>query len=209
MKKIFGFLTAALIFVAARESALAREGTLSMSSSNVSCQGVSVWQESNYRVTGRCQGLVYPYATQYEHYSLWAKLDNGNTIRVDDIDRGYFEGNVQGDFADFFITAETSSSPRRPSDKTIVSGKVAAFDFGKTNNSTVVATPAPTATPVANSNTGTMTVQNAATSSNTTSTGIGSVIGQILKALLVIVGVIIAIAVGASLLFRKRGSVSA
>lgn len=207
MKKVLGVLASLVISsLILAGQAVAKEGTVTLSSNDVKCEGISVWQSSNYKVTGRCQGLVYPFATQFEHYGLWARLANGNTVRVDDIDRGYFEGSVGGEITDIFITAESSSSPRRPSDKTIALGSVEAFDFGSKTVGTV-ATPAPAAS-TSPKNGGTMTVQNAAEAVTQSGTSVGSVIGQILKALLVIVGVIIVVAVVASLIFRRRGSVS-
>lgn len=181
----------------------AKEGNLTMANEDVTCQGVSVWQGSAYKVAGKCQGLVYPFATKQSHYVLWAKLDNGNFLRIDDIDRGYFEGNVNAEFGSMLVTAEESSSPRRPGSTTVLSGKIEDFDFSGVKTTTAVeATPAPKAAAEGN---GTMTVQNLTAASTSTT---GSVISRILKSLLVIVGVIILITVAASLLFRRRGSVS-
>lgn len=179
--------------------AQAREGNINLSNSDLACEGVSIWRESTYKITGRCQGLVYPYETQLDHYIIWAKLENGNYSRIDDIDRGYFEGAVNESFTDIVITAEDEGTPRRPSTTEVVAGSITAFDFD-TSETTTAITPTPTpegakATPAP------AAVQSGATA--------GSIIGRILKALLVIVAVIIVVAVVASLIFRRRGSVSA
>lgn len=205
MKKIFGLATGLFIgFVMLATSASAKEGSLELSNSDVSCEGISIWRDSSYRITGRCDGLVYPYETQYDHYVLWARLANGNVTRIDDIDRGYFEGSIFDAYTSLFITAEMSSSPRRPSTKEIVSGSVTAFDFDK-STTTVQPTPAPSVAP--KTTTGGITVQNPTTA--TSSSTVGGVVGKILTSLLVIVAVIVVITIVASLLFRRRGSVSA
>lgn len=206
MKKLIGVVASLVIgLVATATGAQAREGRLQLSNSNVSCEGVSIWRESSYRITGRCQGLVYPYETQADHYVLWAMLDNGNYIRIDDVDRGYFEGSIANSFTNIVITAEGSSSPRRPSTTEVVAGRIAPFDFDKSETTTTT----PVATPTPAPKTGGITVQNGTNAATQSSVTVGSVVGRILRALLIIVGVIILVAVVASLLFRRRGSVSA
>lgn len=199
MKKILGITAALVISLLSASSASAREGTIQISNSDVSCEGVSVWRENTYRITGRCQGLVYPYETLNDHYVLWAQQDNGTAVRVDDIDRGYFEGSVSDAFTNIYVTAESTSSPRRPGSIQIVGGSVKPFSFDTSTTTAPVAsaTPAPKA--------GGTTDQAVSTSGTT----VGSVMGRILRALLLIVFVIIIIAVVASLIFRRRGSVSA
>lgn len=203
MKKILVGL-AAFVFalVVSVSSVSANEGRIRLSGSDVVCEGVSVWRRSNYRIVGRCQGLVYPFSTQMEYYTLWARMENGNEVRLSDIDRGFFEGNTDSRFESVFVTAEGSSSPRRPSSNVIVSGDVSSFDFSTAKSVAVEPTPAP----AAETEEGTMTVQSNAGTATTTA---GSVLTKILKSLLVIVGVIIVITVVASLIFRRRGSVSA
>jgi hypothetical protein len=171
-----------LSFVVSLGSAQAKEGNFKISSSTASCEGISLWDESAYRVSGKCSGLVYPYATELDHYVAWVKLDNGNTVRLGDVDRGYFEGNTSDSFSDIIITAEGTSSPRRPSVTEILSGSIEPLSFD-TSRTTTAATPAPTAT------TNGSTVDSPAT---TTATA-GSVIGKILRALLIIIGVIIVV----------------
>jgi len=56
MKKVFGAVAVGLaLLLALAGSAKAQEGNLEMSGKSVACEGVSVWNESNYRITGRCQ----------------------------------------------------------------------------------------------------------------------------------------------------------
>lgn len=206
MKKTASILVSLLLIVLVfAAKAEAREGSINLSSSDVSCEGVSIWRDGSYRVSGRCDGLVYPYETQYDRYTLWAQLTNGEVVRVDNVDRGYFEGNVFGAFNSLFITAETSTSPRKPSAKQIAKGSVTAFSFDKSEN---VADPSATPAPVASAKPNGMTVQNNTATSAATS-NVGSVIGTILKSLLIIVAVIVVITIAASLIFRRRGSVSA
>lgn len=182
--------------------ASAREGLVTMSNSDVSCEAISLWKEGRYRVTGRCEGLVYPYATQYSYYTLWAKTDvRGEMTRVGQVEKGYFDGSAASAFSNLYITAETESLPRRPSDKAIVSGTITAFAFDNSRDTTVpVASTAPTA------NNGTMTVQQGATS--TAGSTVGTVMGRIVRSLLIIIAVVVVIVIGTSLIFRRRGSVS-
>ncbi|KKU88594.1 MAG: hypothetical protein UY18_C0011G0003 [Microgenomates group bacterium GW2011_GWF2_47_9] len=205
MKKTFGLLTALSIGLALPQVSLANEGNISLSNPSVSCQGVSLWNESAYKVNVRCNGLVYPYQTQYEHYVAWARLENGNFAKIGEIDRGYFDGNVPDNFSSVIVTAESEGNARKPSDKQILSGDVTPFSFDKSKTTTETIQPAVTPAPGTVKN-GTTVVQEAVSKNGAS---VGSVIGSILKSLLIIVGVIIVLAVGASLVFRKRGSVSA
>jgi hypothetical protein len=191
----------ALMFMATPASA--REGSVDLTSGTVSCKGVSIYQDSNYKVTGRCDGLVYPYETTYNKYVLWGKTtDNGQLLRIAEIDRGYFSGNIASPFNEMYITAEQNSLVRKASDKQIVSGRIAPFDFDKSKETTVQAnTPSATNAPASNSK--------ASTSTATTGSTTGAVIGKIVTSLLVVILIVVGLAIGASLLFRSRGSVSA
>lgn len=195
MKKLLVFV--ALLFVSAT-SASAREGSIDLTSSKVSCKGISIYQDGNYKVSGRCDGLVYPFETTYNKYVLWGKTQaRGEMIRIAEVDRGYFSGYIGSPFESMVITAEADGLVRRPSDMSVVSGSVTPFSFDKSAVTTPVASTAPATT-------GT-TVQNTATA--TTSTA-GAVVGKIVTSLLVIILVIVGLAIGASLIFRSRGSVS-
>lgn len=203
MKKLFVLVIFALITSFAPK-ALAHEGMIDLTSNSVSCKGISLYQSGSYRVSGRCDGLVYPYETTYNKYVLWGKTTaRGEMIRVAEVDKGYFSGNIASPFDGMTITAENDGLVRRPSERVVVSGKVAIFDFDKSKvTTTTVTTPAASTAPTG------MTVQDAATKVSTTTSTAGSVVGRILTSLLVIVLVIVGLAIGASLIFRNRGSVS-
>lgn len=189
----------ASIFVFA-STAAAREGSVDLTSNAVSCKGISLYQDGNYRVSGRCDGLVYPYETTFNKYVLWGKtITRGELIRIGEVDRGYFSGFVASPFDGMIITAESDGLVRRPSDRQVVAGAVTPFDFDK---SQVTATPAPTTAPASGNGNTSTTVQGAKSTA-------GAVVGKILSSLLVIVLVIVGLVIGASLLFRSRGSVSA
>lgn len=199
MKQLFLAAVIGLLLTFAPNT-LAHEGQLDLSGSGVSCKGISLYQNGYYRVSGRCDGLVYPHETTYNKYVLWGRTTaRGEMIRIGEVDRGYYSGNIASPFDQAIITAESDGLVRRPSDRVVVRGNVAIFDFDK---SRVSATPAPSIAPTTTSTTG-VTVQESATESTA-----GSVIGRILTSLLVIVLVIVAIVIGASLIFRNRGSVS-
>jgi hypothetical protein len=198
MKKLLAFVVFLFAFASV---ASAHEGSVDLTNSQISCKGISIFQDGNYKVSGRCDGLVYPYETTYSRYVLWGKTTSrGETIRISEVDRGYFSGYIASPFDSMFITAEKDGLVRKPSDKQVVLGKVSAFSFDKSQVTTPAASSAPATT-----TTGT-TVQN---STATTSSTAGAVIGKIVTSLLVIILVIVGLAIGASLIFRKRGSVSA
>lgn len=173
-------------------AASAHEGTVDLTNDSVSCKGVSIYQDGNYRVSGRCDGLVYPYETTYNKYVLWGKTSvGGQLIRIAEIDRGYFSGNIDSAFDSMYVTAEQRGLVRKASNKQVLSGKVTPFDFDKSQVTTVPATD-------------TVVVPTPATTATA-----GTVVGKIMSSLLVVILVIVGLAIGASLLFRSRGSVSA
>ena len=192
MKKILVLLVG--LFVLAG-SASAHEGSVDLTSGSVSCKGVSIYQDGNYRVSGRCDGLVYPYETTYNKYVLWGKTSVGGAmVRIAEIDRGYFSGNIVSAFDAMYVTAEQKSLVRKASDKQVLAGKVTPFSFDK---SQVTTAPAIT----------TATTTKDTTVTATTGTA-GAVVSKIVTSLLVVILVIVGLAIGASLLFRSRGSVS-
>lgn len=199
MKKLAVGLVAMLIGLTVGVRAVsAHEGSVDLTNSSVSCKGVSIYQEGNYQVTGRCDGLVYPYQTLYSRYVLWGKAsDSGQMMRIAEIDRGYFSGTIATAFDSMYVTAEKDGLVRRPSSRQILAGKVIPFSFDKSQ----VTAPVPAA-----NNT---TVQAGSTTTVPASSTVGAVAGKILSSLLVIILVIVGLVIGASLIFRSRGSVSA
>lgn len=196
MKKILALIVFTFLFAS---TASAREGLVDLTSNSVSCKGISIYQDGYYRVTGRCDGLTYPYETTYNKYVLWGKtIPRGEMVRIAEIDKGYFSGNIASSFEAMYVTAEKNGLVRKASDKQVLSGKVTAFSFDKSQVTTAPTTT--TTTPA------TTTTTNNATS--TTSSTAGAVVGKIVSSLLVVILVIVGLAIGASLLFRSRGSVS-
>lgn len=203
MKKLFVLAIFALITTFAPK-AVAHEGMIDLTSNSVSCKGISLYQSGSYRVSGRCDGLVYPFETTYNKYVLWGKTTaRGEMIRVAEVEKGYFSGNIASPFDGMTITAESDGLVRRPSDRIVVSGKVDIFNFDKSKVTNTTVT-----TPAASTTTAGTTVQDAADKVSTSTSTAGSVVGRILTSLLVIVLVIVGLAIGASLIFRNRGSVS-
>lgn len=206
MKKLLTGLVAIVIGLSVSTLQVeAHEGSVDLTGNGVSCKGVSLWQDGAYKVSGRCDGLVYPYETQYNKYVLWGKTsDRGDVVRIAEVDRGYFAGSITNAFDAMYITAEKDGLVRKMSDKQIVSGSVDAFSFDKSKVTT-----APTTTTTTANSTKTTTVQSGSTTTATTTSTAGAVVGKILTSLLVIILVVVALAIGASLIFRSRGSVSA
>lgn len=205
MKKLLTGLVAIVIGLSV--SALrveAHEGSVDLTGNGVSCKGVSLWQDGAYKVSGRCDGLVYPYETQYNKYVLWGKTsDRGDVVRIAEVDRGYFAGSITNAFEAMYITAEKDGLVRKMSDKQIVAGSVTAFSFDKSKVTTAPTASTTTAT------TKTTTVQSGSSATTATTSTAGAVVGKILTSLFVIILVVVALAIGASLIFRSRGSVSA
>lgn len=197
MKKLLVALFALFMSVGV---ASAREGSVDLTGNGVSCKGVSLYQDGAYKVSGRCDGLVYPYETMYNKYVLWGKtVGRGEIVRIAEIDRGYFAGSIASAFEAMYVTAESDGLVRKMSDKQIVTGAVIPFSFDKSKVTTVPATTTTT------SPAKTTTVQSGSTVTSTA----GAVVGKIVSSLLVIILVVVVLAIGASLLFRNRGSVSA
>ena len=200
MKKIL--IMVSLIFVFAGVAS-AHEGAVDLTNGKVSCKGVSIYQDGYYRVSGRCDGLVYPYETTYSKYVLWGKSSTGGAmVRIAEVDRGYFSGNISSAFDGMYITAELNGLVRKPSDKQVVTGSLTPFDFDKSK-----VTVAPTSTTTAATKDAKATTVTDATVKATGTAG--AVVGKIVTSLLVVILVIVGLAIGASLLFRSRGSVSA
>ncbi len=205
MKKLFALVILSLLFTVA-SPVKAREGSIDLTNSGVSCKGISLYQNGYYRIFGRCDGLVYPHETTYNKYVLWGKtIARGELIRVGAVEAGYFSGNIASPFGDMVITAETDNLVRKPSDKVVVSGKLTVFDFDKSKVTTTTTT---TQAVASASPTSGITVQTATDKANTVKSTAGSVVGRILTSLLVIILVIVGLVIGASLIFRNRGSVS-
>jgi hypothetical protein len=196
MKKILALVAFSFLLAS---TASAREGLVDLTSNSVSCKGISIYQDGYYRVTGRCDGLTYPYETTYNKYVLWGKTTTrGEMIRIAEVDKGYFSGNIASPFESMYITAEKNGLVRKVSDKQVLSGKVTAFNFDKSQVTTAPTTTTPAAT----------TAPGTTTTPTTTSSTAGAVVGKIVTSLLVVILVIVGLAIGASLLFRSRGSVS-
>ncbi len=196
MKKILALIVFSFLLA---PSAFAREGLVDLTSNSVSCKGISIYQDGYYRVTGRCDGLTYPYETTYNKYVLWGKTtDRGEMVRIAEIDKGYFSGNISSSFESMYVSAEKNGLVRKMSDKQILSGKVVAFSFDKSQVTTAPTVTTTTTTPA-------KTTLSTATATSATA---GTVVGKIVSSLLVVILVIVGLAIGASLLFRSRGSVS-
>lgn len=133
---------ATLLFYYSITSASASDGRIILKNGNISCEGISIWQRSSYHLTGKCFGLTYPYDEQLDTYVLWARIDNGETKKIEEIDRGIFDGSISDKFNSLFVTAETNSSPRQPG-RIILSGDLQRFS--NTNDSVVnLSSPVPT-----------------------------------------------------------------
>ncbi len=205
MKKLFSsLLLLAGLFVVA-PAVRANEGRIVLENKGVRCEGISVWRDGQYKVMGKCYGLQYPYRGEYDRYYLWvedAKKDVD--VRVVEINRGFFEGFVYNNFGKVFVTAEKTSSPRKPSKFVIMSGSLQAFKMPEGRQEIkAVSTTTPKAT---------TTVQNKTSetqsSTQTQNSSVAKVFGRIVLSILIIIFIVIVMVIVGSLIFRKRGSVS-
>lgn len=203
MKKMFVIAVMAILSLIVGPKVSASEGTINLSGNNAVCKITSVWKESDYRLIGRCEGLVYPYQTQYEHYVVWAHvISRDANIRVGDIERGYFDGSVSDGFDKLIISAEQSGSPRRPSDKIIMEANVEKFEFDRSE--TAEAQEEEPAQEQVSSNTQDEEVPGV----DGEGSSLGRVVTRIVTAIITILLVIIGLVIVSSLIFRRRGSVS-
>ncbi len=126
----------------------ANEGRIVLKNGSVECEGVSVWKEGRYRIVGRCSGLVYPYSQKIDRYSLWVQqADGADTQLIDNVEVGFFEGSASKDFTRVFLTAESASSTRNPSDVVIAMAELLPFDFNVSLQPQTQITPLPTLEP--------------------------------------------------------------
>lgn len=201
-KKLISLVAVLGVFAVFVPRVLGYEGNVELKNDQASCQAVSVWKESQYKIVGRCEGLVYPYQTQYEHYYAWGhEVDRDTLSKIGAVNRGYFEGGMEEAFDRIVITAEEGSSPRRPSDKIVLEGNVERFVFDK---SEVQAELEPVTVPSTTDQVYGGDVPEVEDAPSST----GSVLGKIVRSILTIILIVVVAVIGASLLFRKRGSVS-
>lgn len=161
MKSLVGIIWLILLTaVFAAAGAQASEGRFTLRKNSVACEGISIWQNGQYRITGRCQGLVYPYAEQLTKYFLWVNpTDTAPAIvRVDDVEGGIIEGRTSERFARLLLTAEGERVGQEPVGAEIISGEMERFDFPSqtadaalsapvASQPVVTQTPTPTPTP--------------------------------------------------------------
>lgn len=108
----------------------ASEGTFTLVNNDVVCKGISVWDMSEYKVLGRCQGLVYPFAEGYTTYVLWAlPVDSDRAIRIGEIENGIIDGHSDKAFNQLFVSPENATAPDRPSGAEVLRGSLSDFQF--------------------------------------------------------------------------------
>ncbi len=146
MKLLVFFLFAFIISLVSGSDVLANEGRVVLKNGDIKCEGISVWERSDYNITGKCFGLVYPYSEQLDSYVIWVKLEDGEIKRIGSVDEGLFDGAVNKRFSALYITAETDSSPRQAG-KIIVSGDIQKFSNRDNTTTSTLSTPAPTTKP--------------------------------------------------------------
>lgn len=147
-KLLAGISTLALVSLVSGTKVSAHEGLFVLKNNSVACEGLSVWRDGRYRITGRCAGLVYPYSERVNNYVLWVRDGVGAAKRVGSINLGYFDGQTTDVFTSALVSVEADSSPRQPGEIVIATGDLQPLDleYGRTS-ATVVITPLPTKTP--------------------------------------------------------------
>lgn len=128
--KFIWLIVIALGFLMIPYKISANEGNFSLKNNYVDCEGISIWLDNAYEISGKCSGLVYPYHEQLSHYILWIQSDSGGKpIRISGIDQGVFNGTSSVRFTGMFVTVETESVPNNPGSTVIVSGNLSLFNF--------------------------------------------------------------------------------
>ncbi len=131
VSKVLGVLViGSFVFHSVATNIFANEGRIDLKNGAVACQGVSLWEGDRYRLVGRCQGLVYPYAERLDNYMLWVRpVSSSNPIRLREVEKGLFDAQTDQQFIGVIITAEEENNPRQPSTAVIVSGDIQPYDF--------------------------------------------------------------------------------
>lgn len=149
MRFRFGIIVAFIMLAHMVAGAVyANEGRISMQNGPaLSCEGVSVWESDRYRIFGRCQGLVYPFAERLDRYMMWAQSTRGGgPIRLGEVDRGLFDVVTDQRFTRVFISVEENTSPLQPSKTIIVAGDIQPYNFPSgINPQTAALQPTPSA----------------------------------------------------------------
>ncbi len=149
MRKLSWCLGLLMVLLFWAKPVKANEGRIVLKNGSVECEGVSVWQESRYRIVGRCSGLVYPYQQKIANYLLWVQQTDGTATQlVDNVQVGFFEGWASKDFTQVLLTAEAESSSRTPSDIVIAQANLLPFDFNVAPAQPTKITPLPVNQPV-------------------------------------------------------------
>lgn len=168
----------------------ANEGVIQMESldqSGAKCFVVStLLADFQYKMLINCRGLKYPISQNLFQYVMWADHGEGNPTRLGTLGVGKREFSSPKAFNRLFVTKESGSEPRDPSEFLYMSGGVAGIAFLDGAGPEVAqATPEPTSTPVIAPIVDTTTQPNI---------GVGSVIRVLGIAVLVIVVLVIVIA---------------
>jgi len=114
MKKLFALIACMFVFAGV---ASAHEGSIDLTSSSVSCKGISLFQDGNYKLVDAV--MVWFILIRQLMISMFfggKTSDRGDIVRVAEVDRGYFSGMIPNAFDSMFITAEKDSLARKPSD---------------------------------------------------------------------------------------------
>lgn len=150
MIKFFKIALFLLLFFVSSGQALANEGRITLKDGNRICEAISYWDESAYKIAGRCSGLTYPYNGELDRYILWVKRADGVIDQVAEVDSGVIEGRVRGSFDSLFVTAEMKGySTKAPEGPQVLSGQVEKFGFAEPRSPTVVDTSEDTEAPLA------------------------------------------------------------
>lgn len=145
LKKIFGLLLIVFFVVSLSSDAKASEGTVDLNNVNggsTRCFAASVLMgDFSYKILMSCRDLIYPGSTQVYNYTLWAQEANSEDIfRLGTLGLGKGEYETDKAFSRLFVTQETSSKPRNPSDRLVMSGTVQAISILEGSSTVVVNT---------------------------------------------------------------------
>lgn len=147
MKKILGLLLGLGLAFTVATQARASEGQAILEPTTPGgpkCLVASVFIDRNYQLLLTCRNLITPYSAEITRYVFWAyNPEQKRWTSLGRVNQGKLATSTNFKFTELQVTAE-EGSPREPSERIVVKGAVAPFDFDKAAAPILTATKTPT-----------------------------------------------------------------
>lgn len=199
MKKMLAALVLGILLFKA-SPALANEGVANLSdgSSDAKCYLTSIYEDGRFQVLMTCRGLNVALNPKDTFYMAWIEDANGNATRLGEIERGKLTTSIDKEFVKILVTAETNSTPRKPSEKIILSGDMREIPFGTDTGKKLVEEKVPSVTPTA------AAVKKTETKAATSSSPVGSILRTVGRVVGILVLVLIVAGVVLTVVTRRK-----